>query len=111
MQLQELLVVGLAAGGVFFALVAAIGVIRFPDVYSRAHAVSKTDTLGVGLVLAAAAIEAESASVTGKILFLFGFTLVTNPTGAHVLTRSLYRGGVTPWQRERDGGDPDGEDR
>lgn len=108
MQLQELLVVGLAASGVFFAVVAAVGVIRFPDIYSRAHAVSKTDTLGVGLVLAAVAIESGSATVTGKILFLFGFVLVTNPTGAHVLTRSSYLSGVTPWQRDDDdesGGD------
>ena len=92
-------------------VVAGIGVLRFPDVYSRAHAVSKTDTLGVGLVLAAAAIEAGSASVTGKIVFLLGFTLVTNPTGAHVLTRSLYRGGVAPWEREKDDGDSSGDAR
>lgn len=104
MQPLDLLAVGLAAGGVFFALVAGIGVIRFPDVYSRAHAVSKTDTLGVGLVLAAAAIEAESVSVTVKILFLFGFMLVTNPTGAHVLTRSSYLAEVPAWQRGRDDG-------
>lgn len=98
--MASLLVAVLAIGGTFFAFVATVGLVRFPDVYTRAHAVSKSDTLGVGLVLAAAAVHDGSLGTTAKLAFLGVFMLVTNPTAAHVLTRSAKVSGVDHWTRE-----------
>jgi|AntRauTorcE11898_2_1112593.scaffolds.fasta_scaffold01434_6 multicomponent Na+:H+ antiporter subunit G len=98
MALTTAVVAGLALFGLLFAVVAVVGVLRFPDLYTRAHAVSKSDTLGVGLVLAAAAVASGSVGVTLKILFLFAFMLVTSPIAAHVLARSASLDGVEAWQ-------------
>lgn len=99
----------LALGGVFFTVVAVVGVLRLPDLYTRTHAVSKSDTLGAGLSLAAAAVAAGAGGTTLKLLAFLGFLLVTNPTAAHALARSGRRSGVPVWSDDdssrTDGGD------
>lgn len=96
----ELLIVALAAGGVFFAFVAAVGVIRLPDLYTRAHAASKSDTLGAVLSLAAVALVFGADIATVKAVFLLIFMFVTNPTAAHAIARAAYDQGIEPWQKE-----------
>ncbi|MFB6303868.1 MAG: monovalent cation/H(+) antiporter subunit G [Haloferacaceae archaeon] len=87
----------LAAGSVFFSLVAAVGVVRLPDVYSRAHATSKSDTMGTGLALAAAALALDSGVARFKLLLLGAFVLLTNPVAAHAITRAAHLEGVPAW--------------
>jgi multicomponent Na+:H+ antiporter subunit G len=94
------LVAALAVGGVFFGLVAAIGLIRLPDVYTRAHAASKSDTLGAVLSLAAVAIALNTASATIKAVFLLLFLFLTNPTAAHAVVRAAEDQGIEPWTAE-----------
>lgn len=93
----ELLAILLAAGTVFFTLVAVVGILRFPDVYTRAHATSKSDTMGTGLGLLAAALALESGVARLKLGLLVVFVLVTNPVAAHVITRAAHYAGVDPW--------------
>ena len=96
--------VGLAfvAGGVFFTAVATIGVIRLPDLYTRAHATSTADTLGTVLTLIGVAIVASGNVPRIKLLLLVLFMFVTNPTAAHAITRAAYDQGIEPWT---DGGE------
>jgi len=94
------LVAALAVGGAFFGLVAAIGLIRLPDVYTRAHAASKSDTLGAVLSLAAVAIALNTASATIKAVFLLLFLFLTNPTAAHAVVRAAEDQGIEPWTVE-----------
>lgn len=103
MTLIELAVVVLAAGSVFFSLVAAIGVIRLPDVYTRAHATSKSDTMGTGLALAAAAVALESGVAQFKLALLIVFVLLTNPVAAHAITRAAHLQGIPTWTSETEG--------
>ncbi len=95
-------VVVLLVGGLFFTLVSAVGVIRLPDVYSRTHTASQTDTLGAGLALAAVAIALgwRTSSILTVILLFFIF--VTNPTAAHAIARAADEEGITPWTVEDD---------
>ncbi|QAU12461.1 monovalent cation/H(+) antiporter subunit G [Halorubrum sp. BOL3-1] len=93
----EWAIVALALGGAFFAGVAAVGLVRFPDVYTRAHAASKTDTLGAVLTIAAAAIALQSGLSTTKSVFLLVFLFVTNPTAAHAVARAAHDQGIEPW--------------
>ncbi len=86
--------------GFLFLLVATIGVLRFPDFYTRLHAVGKCDTLGMALSLTGLAIY-EGLSLTGlKILIIAFFILLANPTGTHAVCRAAYRAGLRPWTRE-----------
>jgi len=96
----ELGVLALAAGSVFFSLVAAVGVVRLPDVYTRAHATSKSDTMGTGLALLATGLVLESGVARLKLLFLVGFVVLTNPVAAHAITRAAHHQGITAWRRE-----------
>lgn len=76
----------LLAGG--FSLVAAIGVVRFPDVLTRMHASSKVGALAGSLALLAAAVHLNEASATSRAVIAIVFLMLTAPIGAHLLGRA-----------------------
>lgn len=82
-------ILALSAGG--FALVAAIGVFRFPDVLTRMHASSKVASFASALALVAAAIDIGGVSATTRAVFAILFTFLTAPIGAHLLGRAAAR--------------------
>ncbi|MEM1286898.1 MAG: monovalent cation/H(+) antiporter subunit G [Pseudomonadota bacterium] len=87
--------------GAAFALVAAIGILRFPDFYSRSHAASKAGTLGSGLLLFALAIYSADSAIATRALAAFFFLLLTAPIGSHLLARAAYFVGHKPWHGTR----------
>ncbi|WP_129115174.1 monovalent cation/H(+) antiporter subunit G [Halegenticoccus tardaugens] len=101
----EIAVVALVAGGTFFAIVAAVGVLRLPDLYTRTHAASKSDTLGAVLSLGAVAVAFGGDVSTLKTVFLLLFMFVTNPTAAHAIARAAYDQGIEPWTADDAGGE------
>lgn len=84
--------------GAAFSLVAAIGINRLPDVYSRMHAASKAGTLGSGLMLIALAIYAEDAGTTLRALAGVAFFLLTAPISSHLLAKAAYAVGYPMWE-------------
>ena len=99
------IVVLAAAGCVFFTFVGAVGLFRLPDLYTRAHAASKADTLGAGFALVAVAVQFGPGVEALKTVLLLGFVFVTNPTAAHAIARSAYHRETPVWTRrgkERD---------
>jgi multicomponent Na+:H+ antiporter subunit G len=103
---REIAILVLTLGGVFFALVAAVGLVRLPDLYTRAHSTSKSETLGAVLALAAVALAFEGNLSTLKTAFLLVFMFLTNPTAAHAITRAAAEQGLDPWTRDSDGDEP-----
>ena len=85
-------------GGTAFMLVAAIGLLRLPDLYTRMHAVTKAGTLGVGLLLLSAAVAFGDVSVATRSLVALLFVLLTAPVSAHMIGRAGYLGGVSLWE-------------
>lgn len=83
--------------GASFALVAAIGLLRFPDVYSRMHAASKAGTLGSGVMLIALAIHSQDLATAGRALAGVAFFLLTAPVSAHLLAKAAYAVGYRLW--------------
>jgi len=86
--------------GLFFLIVAAIGVIRLPDVFSRSHAVSLTDSLGAFLMLFGAALHEGFSKNFLKILAVLALLYIQNPVIAHATIRAAFRVGLQPWKRE-----------
>ena len=86
--------------GLFFLIVAAVGVIRLPDVFSRSHAVSLTDSLGALLMLVGIALYEELGINTLKILVVLVLIYILNPVIAHATIRAALRAGVKPWKKE-----------
>ena len=91
------LIVVLLAFGLFFTFVSAVGVIRLPDVYARAHTASQTDTLGAGMALAAVALALGWQHATVYTVLLLFFVFITNPTAAHAIARSAAEMDIQPW--------------
>lgn len=83
-------------GGGFFVLVGGIGVLRMPDVYTRSHAASITDTLGTALVLVGLMAQAGPTLVTAKLILILAFLFFTSPTSSHALLHTAYSTGVKP---------------
>jgi multicomponent Na+:H+ antiporter subunit G len=98
-------IIVLVVGGLFFTFVSAVGVLRLPDVYARAHTASQTDTLGAGLVLAAVALALGWQGATVRTILLLFFIFVTNPTAAHAIARAAAESGIDPWTVEGEGGE------
>jgi len=86
--------------GLFFLIVAAIGVIRLPDVYSRSHAVSLTDSLGAFLILVGIALHEGLGTNMLKILAVLALLYILNPVITHATIRAALRSGLKPWQKE-----------
>ena len=86
--------------GLFFMAVTAVGLLRLPDFFTRVHAVSKSETLGIALVLIGLALHEGTTLVSLKLLLVLIFVGFANPVGAHVLTRAAIRTGLMPWRRE-----------
>lgn len=96
--MRNILIAILLGGGTLFALIAAVGVVRFPDIYMRISAASKASTLGASLILTAVALFFDSMAVTGKIVAIIAFTFLTAPVAAHMLGRAAYFSGEPLWK-------------
>jgi len=92
----------LLLGGAIFLLIGAIGVLRFPDFYTRLHAVSVCDTMGAGLVLVGLMLQGGLSLVTVKLLLIFYFMMFTGPTAVHALAQAALRGKLQPLVDERE---------
>lgn len=79
-------ILALLAGA--FSLIAAIGVVRFPDVLTRMHASSKVGAFAGSLALVAAAVALGEASATARAVIAIVFLMLTAPIGAHLLGRA-----------------------
>ncbi|MCU0832374.1 MAG: monovalent cation/H(+) antiporter subunit G [Rhizobiaceae bacterium] len=84
------------AGG-FFALIGAIGLIRFPDLYSRSHAASKAGTVGSGLCMVAIALCTDDPATSLRAIAGVLFFVLTAPVAAHLLMRAAYKAGYPLW--------------
>ncbi|WP_182346601.1 monovalent cation/H(+) antiporter subunit G [Tomitella gaofuii] len=77
--------------GALFALTAAIGLVRFPDTVSRMHPSTKTQVLGLILVLVGAGIRLRGSVDVGMLVLAGLFTVIVSPVFAHLVGRSAYR--------------------
>lgn len=82
--------------GALFAVAAAIGIMRFPDVFSRMHAASKAGTLGSGLMLIALALHAGELDVITRAIAGVIFFLLTAPISAHLVAKAALAAGYRP---------------
>ncbi|WP_062350308.1 monovalent cation/H(+) antiporter subunit G [Bacillus kwashiorkori] len=86
--------------GAFFSLVAALGVVRLPDVYTRNHAASKSATLGVMVILIGTFIYFYAAGHSNtRLLLALVFIFLTSPVGGHLINRAAYYSGVKLWDK------------
>jgi len=88
----------LLAGGFFF-LAGTVGLLRFPDVFTRLHALTKADNLGMGLILTGLALQSGSGWVALKLLLIWLLVMLASTTACHLVARAALQQGVKPWTR------------
>lgn len=102
----------LIAAGSFFILVGALGLMRLPDVYTRAHGTSIIDTAGAGFLILGLMLQAGFTLVTLKLLFLLAISFFTLPVIGHALAQAALHEKVAPKlaedRRGREAGDRGG---
>lgn len=98
MILIDLLQVVLLLTGAGFFLVGTLGILRFPDVYTRIHALTKADNLGLGLIVFGLLLGADSVPVALKLLLIWGLALVASATAGYLVARAARRRGLRPWK-------------
>jgi multicomponent Na+:H+ antiporter subunit G len=94
--LQWLSALLLLSGGLL-GVVGGIGILRFPDFYTRLHAAGVTDTLCAGLFLGGLALHFGFTLATVKLGLIFAFLLFTAPTATHALAKAARNNGLQPW--------------
>jgi|TARA_B100000315_G_scaffold237419_1_gene254187 multicomponent Na+:H+ antiporter subunit G len=99
MEIRTIIAGLFLAIGCFFIVVASIGIIRFPDFYSRMHPVGKADTLGQAMVLIGLMIYEGFSLVSVKLLIIVIFIFIVNPTATHATANAAYVLGLKPWQK------------
>jgi multicomponent Na+:H+ antiporter subunit G len=95
----EWIIVALMVMGAFLMLVAAIGVLRLPDIYLRMAANSKSATLGAVCVLIALSIHFFELGIATRAIAAIIFLFMTAPIAAHMLGRAAYVTGAPLWER------------
>ena len=97
--MTEVIIGILSSLGSLFVLLAAVGIIRMPDTYLRMAVTTKAATLGIGLILLAAAAYFYDLSTTTRVLAIIIFMLLTAPVGAHLIGRASYIKGNKLWEK------------
>ncbi len=82
--------------GSFFAVSGGVGLLRFPDFFSRLHPAGMTDTLGAALIMIGLMFQAGFNLISVKLLMILAFLLITNPTATHALAKSALHGKQQP---------------
>ena len=98
MTASEIITAAALVIGAAFVFIAALGAVRFPDVYTRIHAVSKATTLGLGCMLIGVAVSYPDLGVIAKIVAVLLFVFFTTPIATHMIVRAAYLTGVKQWK-------------
>lgn len=83
--------------GATFALLASVGVVRMPDLFTRMQAASKASTLGLACLLIGTAIELGDSASVARAVSIAAFVMLTTPVSAHVVARAAARTDVPLW--------------
>lgn len=87
--------------GIFFGILGNIGVIQFPDVYTRLQASSKCSVTSLLSILIALMILKGFTPITGRILVITLFFLISSPVASHIIGRRAWEEKIIPWRRKK----------
>lgn len=100
MAWNEIVCAVLLALGCVFSLTGSLGLLRFPDFYSRLHAAGKTDSLAQALILGGLVFVAPNWGVSFRLVAIALLLLFTAPTATHAITKAARLDGLPPWTKE-----------
>jgi multicomponent Na+:H+ antiporter subunit G len=90
----------LISAGLFFFLGGTVGLLRFPDVYSRLHALTKADNLGLGFIVLGLSLQSRTLNEALKMFFIWILVLVASSTVGYLIGRNARLHGIKPWKKD-----------
>lgn len=105
-MIQSAISIVFVVTGIVFMLTGSIGMLRLPDFYTRSHAVSKSDTLGIIFVISGLIIYEGFTQSSLKLFFIILFIALANPIGSHALARAALKKGIQPFTKKSSQEDP-----
>ena len=99
MTLTEIITVILISVGAVFFLAGTVGLLRFPDVYTRLHALTKADNIGLGLLVLGLSLQAESWADIGKLILIWLLVLLAAASVSNLIASAALKNGGKPWKR------------
>ena len=97
--MTDWIIIILSTVGVATILLAAVGIVRMPDIYLRISVTTKAATMGMGLLLIGAAVYFNELGITSRVIAIIIFLLITAPVGAHMIGRASYFTGIKMWKK------------
>ncbi|MEX0617986.1 MAG: monovalent cation/H(+) antiporter subunit G [Pseudohongiellaceae bacterium] len=82
----------------FFFFAGTIGLLRFPDFFTRLHAMTKADNVGLGFLVLGLALQTQSWTALGQLFIVWFLILLSSASGSHLFARSGLRRGMKPWK-------------
>jgi len=98
MSLVDLITALCVIVGCFFFSAGTLGLLRLPDVFTRLHAITKADNVGLGLIVIGAMLQAESWATRFKLGLIWILVLIAGATVSHLIGRSALQAEQTPWE-------------
>lgn len=95
----DVLTSALLVVGALFFFAGTVGLLRFPDMFTRLHATTKADNLGLGLIVLGLSVQGPSLAVVVKMWLVWGLVLVASAVSAQLIAKHGLDGGVEPWRR------------
>ena len=92
----------LLVAGSFFCLTGGIGLLRFPDFFTRIHSASLTDTLGASLILIGLVLQAGWGIVSAKLTMILIFSLLAGTTASHAMAKAALKSGLEPYENSKE---------
>lgn len=87
----------ITVGTVFF-IAGTMGLLRFPDLFTRLHALTKADNLGLGFIVSGLALYSGSWMVTIKLVLIWLLVMMSSAVASHLIAQAALRKGIKPWQ-------------
>lgn len=97
-MLFEILEIGMLLLGLGFCLLAGVGILRMPDIYTRMQASTKAGTLGIACIIAAVGFHFKDAIISLQAGLVIAFLFLTAPIASHLIARSVYFFGKRGWE-------------
>lgn len=99
MTIGDFVSLALIAVGCLFFVAGSVGMLRLPDVFTRLHATTKADNVGLGFLIVGLLLGSGSVLVAAKMILLWLLVLVSGATTCHLVAQSALRSGVRPWSK------------
>ncbi len=98
MEIPELLSIIFLVTGAAFFMAGTIGLLRFPDVYTRLHVLAKVDNLGLGFIILGLLFQAPGLMAALKIIVIWLLALAASSTVSFLIARQALNRGIAPWK-------------